>query len=526
MKQGLSRRECLFMLAKIAGSSAAIMHAAEALGIPQPVSSFNNNKLKKVSGKRPHVLILGAGISALVSAYELSRAGYSCEVLEASSRIGGRNMTLRHGDVIDEIGNRQICDFDDEPNLYFNAGPARLPAHHHGILHYCRELGVQLQVFNNYNRNCYTQDDNVFDGKPIRIGEYEADIQGFTNELLAKSLRHTKHLDAPFDESDFERMLQYVKTQGALDNEFKYQGSTLSGWQSGGVFAPGKMKTPRGFADLLKSNFWAGGMIFTQWADQEPAMMTPVGGMDSIVKHFLPHVQDKIKLNAQVQRIQNQDHGVDVQYMQHGQLKTTRGDYCLNCIPSEILSGIDHNFPDDYSHMMAKMHRGKLIKFGLQAKERFWEKDDIYNGISWTNQDITQIWYPEHGIFAKKGVLLGGYSWVPEIVDRFAAMSSSQRIESVLAQGEKIHPQYRQYIEKGVSICWHRMNHQLGCGTLWDDEHYAAGFELLQKPTGRHYLMGDQMALLEGWQEGAVQSAWYAMQDIEKRQSHKSGVSA
>ncbi|MFQ3198369.1 MAG: monoamine oxidase, partial [Paraglaciecola sp.] len=33
------------------------------------------------------------------------------------------------------------------------------------------------------------------------------------------------------------------------------------------------------------------------------------------------------------------------------------------------------------------------------------------------------------------------------------------------------------------------------------------------------YLMGDQMALLPGWQEGAVQSAWHAMLDIQQRES-------
>ena len=36
-------------------------------------------------------------------------------------------MTLRHGDLVDEIGNRHYCEFDDEPHMYFNAGAARIP---------------------------------------------------------------------------------------------------------------------------------------------------------------------------------------------------------------------------------------------------------------------------------------------------------------------------------------------------------------------------------------------------------------
>ena len=173
MKQGLTRRECLFLLAKVAGGSAAMMQAANVLGIEQPASTFQYNPLTKVSGKRPHVLILGAGVSALVSAYELSKAGYTCEILEASHRVGGRNLTVRHGDLIDEIGNRQICDFDDQPNLYFNCGPARLPAHHHGIMHYCKELKVPLQIFCNYNGSI-RRDRIYLQIKEIRQADYQA----------------------------------------------------------------------------------------------------------------------------------------------------------------------------------------------------------------------------------------------------------------------------------------------------------------------------------------------------------------
>ena len=525
-KQGITRRECLFLLAKVAGGSAAMMQVASVLGIEQPASTFQYKPLHKVPGKRPHVLILGAGISALVSAYELTKAGYTCEILEASHRVGGRNLTVRHGDLIDEIGNRQICDFDDQPNLYFNCGPARLPAHHHGIMHYCKELKVPLQMFCNYNRNCYTQDDASFDGEPLRIGDYETDIMGFTSEIIAKSMTTAGHLDSPVGEADFERILEYVKVQGDLNDAMEYHGSNRSGFASGGVFAPGKLKPTRGFADLLKSNFWAGAMQFIHIADQAPAMMTPVGGMDSIIKHFLPHVRTMITLHAQVQKVELLDNGVEVAYVHKGKTKVARGDYCLNSIPSEILSGIENNFPADYSEKMAMMTRDKLIKFGLQAKERFWEKEDIYAGISWTNQDITQIWYPEHGTFAEKGVLLGGYSWEPEIVDRFAAMSPEARIEAAISQGEKVHPNYRQYIEKGISVCWHRMNHMLGCGTYWTPEIYDAAFATLQAPAKRHYLIGDQIARLPAWQEGAVQSAWHAMLDIQQRESARSASKA
>ncbi|MBC3840179.1 NAD(P)-binding protein [Streptacidiphilus sp. 4-A2] len=44
---------------------------------------------------RGSVLILGAGVAGLTAAFELCRRGYTCTVLEAQNRVGGRNRTAR-----------------------------------------------------------------------------------------------------------------------------------------------------------------------------------------------------------------------------------------------------------------------------------------------------------------------------------------------------------------------------------------------------------------------------------------------
>jgi hypothetical protein len=47
------------------------------------------------------VIIVGAGMSGLVSGYELKREGYDIEILEMSQRYGGRVKTLNHDDGFD-----------------------------------------------------------------------------------------------------------------------------------------------------------------------------------------------------------------------------------------------------------------------------------------------------------------------------------------------------------------------------------------------------------------------------------------
>ena len=100
----LTRRALLETIGRTSGIGAAYM-AMEALGLalPTPVGA-ENFELPRTSGDGRSVVILGAGIAGLVSAYELQRAGYRVTVLEARNRIGGRSWTIRGGDRIVQNG--------------------------------------------------------------------------------------------------------------------------------------------------------------------------------------------------------------------------------------------------------------------------------------------------------------------------------------------------------------------------------------------------------------------------------------
>jgi monoamine oxidase len=225
-----------------------------------------------------------------------------------------------------------------------------------------------------------------------------------------------------------------------------------------------------------------------------------------------------------VKSVMLRDGGVDVVYEKDGEEHRIEADYCFNCIPSHLMVGIKNNFTEEYRQALKFIRRGEAYKGAFQMKERFWEKQNIYGGITWTNQAIRQLWYPPHGIHKDKGVMLAAYDYGGGM--HFTRMTQDERIEAMLQQGEKVHPEYRDMAEHGVTIAWHRMNHMLGCSARWrgfGTEEAELTYERLQQPLGNHYVIGDQVSHHPAWMESAIQSAHFAINHMDQRVRQQSG---
>lgn len=514
----VTRREFLNLIAATSGT-ATVMRVGAALGIMPAAAAAATPELLQQTGSRRKVVILGAGLSGLAVAYELGRAGYDCTVLEASHRPGGRVFTVRAGTLIDEIGNPQYCEFDDDPNLYFNAGAARIPSTHSTTLHYCKELEVDLQVFINENKTSYIQDDNLFGGKPIRNGDLTTNARGFMAELMAKGFEAAQ-MDEPFTAAEAQAILNMIGSFGDLNQDGRFSGSgraTYSGNTALDYLGHPEQQEMLNIRDLLKTNAMRQ-VLSDNEGETGPMLMTPVGGMDKIPYAFVRELGEKVKFRAPVRSVTVKDAGVDVVYAQDGQEILIEADYCFNCIPTHLMTGIKNNFPAEYVKAMKHIRRGVAFKGAFQAKERFWEKENIYGGITWTNQPIRQIWYPSHGIHKAKGILLAAYDYGNGM--GFTRMTQAERLEAMIAQGEKVHPQYRSMVEKGITIAWHRMDHMLGCSARWGQMTPEAEnfYSMLQTPLhGRHFFIGDQISRHSAWMEAAFQSAHFSMRELDRR---------
>lgn len=523
-KPPMSRRDLFGMIGTMAGS-AVMLQAMNSLAYGAEAGYDGPPKL---SGdvKGATVLVLGSGLAGMVSAYELKKAGYKVQILEYQNRAGGRNWSLYGGDKYTELGGfTQNVQFDK--GLYLNPGPWRIPYHHQGILHYCKMLGVALEPFIQSNVNAYIHSTKAFGGKPQRYRHVHADFHGGVAELLAKTTRQ-QALDGAVTKEDQEILLAALRQWGALDANYQYRSNEQSNGRRGYDFDPGggltsepTLSKPIAFQDVLRSGLWRSIPAAYGYETQQ-TMFQPVGGMGMIGKAFGEHLKEIIQYNSKVTEIRQDANGVTVSYIdtvKGGAPMTAKADYLVCTIPASVLSQIPiTGIGAKLKTAIGNLSYSSSVKVGLQFKRRFWEEDEqIYGGISYTDQPNSTIAYPASGYFSSgKGVLLGAYAFGPNAY-RFASLSPEQRIAKSLEYGAKIHPQYPKEFETGASVAWHRVPWILGCAGAWTEDLRDQYYNDLCALDGRIVLAGEHASRIPAWMEGAVLSASDAVRRLHAR---------
>jgi monoamine oxidase len=535
----LTRREFLMRAGQAGGYGAAfvLMQSLGLLAIPEAVGEAG--PLRLVDGKGTRVVILGGGIAGLVAAYELGKAGWSCTILEARQRPGGRNWSIRNGTEVDFTdGTRQTCAFEE--GHYFNAGPARLPSTHHTMLGYCRELGVALEVEVNSSRSALMQSDKLNGGVAVPERRVVNDTRGHVSELLAKCVKKGA-LDEEIDVDDRERMIEFLRQYGDLNPDLLFRGTDRSGYKvpPGATKQTPVVNDPLAMRELLDANLWTG-MLVEEVIEWQPTMFQPVGGMDRIPFAFASRLDSVIRYGAVVSRIRQSDSGVAVTYSDgSGADQTLNADYCICAMPLTIARTLDADFSEPIRAILDKVQYDSAYKIAWEAP-RFWEKEaNIFGGISYLQQTVDLAWYPSARFFSPSGVVIGGYSIevppalgaLPDLLSKtalaertqlangyaFAALPSMQaKLDASRRSIELLHPGHGKDLANPVYVSWGHIPHNLGSwiSLNWNDEKALA---TLQSPDRRVYFAGDHTSRLVGWQEGAALSAYRVINQLGER---------
>jgi monoamine oxidase len=516
-----TRREFLHKIAAVGGYSATFL-TMQALGLTPAVAATMPLTLKKEQhGTR--VVVLGAGVAGMSAAYELNKAGYDVVVLEAHTRSGGRNWTIRGGDKLElNDGTVQNCAWDRGRDMYWNAGPARLPARHETILGYVREFGIPLEVEINTTREAFMYNEKANGGQRVQMRQAMNDTRGWVSELLAKAIDRGA-LDKEITGADKERVFAFLKQYGDLTPDKLFKGTDRSGWKTErNAEHTGTGKDPMPLSVLLDMDLW-NGVIFEDIIDQQATMFQPVGGMDAIPKAFEKRLGKIIRFNSPVTALKRKGKGVEVTYLDKntGKTKMIEAAYCLNTIALPILAKIPADFSKAHADAIRAVHYHESVKVAWQAP-RFWEKDDnLYGGISWIKGPTNMIWYPSGGMFNDLGVLVSAYA-SGKTGDFMSAQPLAAQFEMTRKVVEGAHPGKSGQLTKPMAIAWKKVPHVLGAAP-----EYEAGqenvFATLSQPDGPFYFGGDAVARMGNWQEATIAGTRRAMNMME---AHRLAVKA
>lgn len=509
-------------------------------------------------GKGEHVVILGAGVGGLALAYMLlSQTNYRVTVLEALDRVGGRSLTLRPGDTFTEVMEvngketaiTQKCEFENEEGEpyppYLNAGPGRIPSGHVNVLNFCKEIGVDLEVYimetrsNRFYSEKGFEDKGDGDREAVKINrQIFNDTQGHVAAMIYESEKANQGPDG--EETPLQKLMF---SYGNLSKEEETRGQYLGSSRSGYVRLPEAGMAPEdqddflppiALNDLLNSEFW--NYSFYQPLDWlwQATSFQPVGGMDMIEKGFQKAIEElieqgkpgELKLECPVKRVKRTKSGFKVEFTEGGKKASVSGTQCVSNIPIPLLQGkVDaRDFSASYGSALASVFSTPdflrpTCKVGWQAERNLWQNTKvsdvdpvipIFGGISYTSDEMTQMWYPSDCFHAHFGVLTGAYNY-NDTAAKWGRLTPDFRLKIAQQNAENLHGKvFADNLKHGVSIAWQNIPTQKGGWVDWEklpeDEQTKAYNELLKEDDG-FFIIGDQVSELPGWKEGAVASA-------------------
>lgn len=486
----LSRREFVRLCALAAGGALAprLVHGAvpalERRGAPQ------------------HVLVLGAGLAGLCSAFLLQQAGHRVTLLEARLRPGGRVCTVREP-------------FAD--GLHAELGPARIPEAHARMRAWVDKFGLELERFDPATGDHI----DYVEGRRVRYPAhappgFDAYAWDFTPRELELGPQKVweryfaplrdkagdpasldwppKHL-APFDRVTLREYTHEAGLSAAVDRYFGL-----------------------GFDDPWGANFSALWVLrLIALADFSAPLYRIRGGLDLLPRAFARELAGTIRYGAAVTAIEQDAREVRAVVERSGQREVVRGDRAIVTIPFSVLRDVE--LPASLSpgkrRAIGEMQYDMLARVILQLRERPWEKDGL---AGWARTDLpSELWNVSHdrpGPRALYGVYLKGAS-----ANALLPLDEEARVAFAARHVEAVFPGVAAAVEGGVSKHWYQDPWARGAHAGLAPGQVMALMPHVHTVEGRLHFAGEHTSPWQGWMEGALDSGERAAREVNAAQS-------
>ncbi|XP_053562468.1 amine oxidase [flavin-containing] A [Bombina bombina] len=444
------------------------------------------------------VIVIGGGISGLSSAKLLAENGLNVVVLEAQDRVGGRTHTIRNKTV-----------------SYVDVGGSYVGPTQNHILRMAKELGVQTYKVNTNGRLVEHAKGKSYTFYGALPPVYNPLVLLDLNNLIRTMDNWGKEIpaDAPWKApraAEWDKMTMkefidktcYTSATKRFAELFVNLVVTAETHQISALWFLWYIKICDGTARVFS----------TENGGQERKF---VGGSGQISEKMHERLQDRVKLQKPVVRIDQSGDNVIVETLNH---EIFEGKYVISAIPPPLTTKIHFTpeLPAMRNQLIQRIPMGSVIKCMVYYKEAFWRKMGLC-GCMIIEDDDTPIGYtlddtkPDGSVPAIIGFILARKA------TSLALLSKEERkrkicecYAKVLGTEEALHPVH--YEEKD----WCKEQYSGGCYTAYFPPGIMTQYgSIIRKPVGKIFFAGTETATTwSGYMEGAVQAGERAAREI------------
>ena len=444
------------------------------------------------------IIVIGAGMAGLSTAFELSALGHEVTVLEARTRPGGRVFTLRES-------------FAD--GLYADAGAMQVYDSHIRVQKYITLFGLELD--------------------PIR-----ATAPGSLMHLMGHRIA-TKAGDPPqwpFPLNDDEKTLTtgglYAKyitpqlkavhaadTQGRLLAQYgKYDQMTFADYLRGQGASPAAIKIlnlglPVGLGDGGEHHSALNLLREAAYRSIRTQSFTIRGGTDRLPKALASRLGDRVHYGSPVVRIEQEASGVRVIAMARGSSRTFSADRVICAVPYAVLRTVAFlpALSRDTRAAIEELPNTSVVKVFVQTRTRFWLAEGQSGGAS-TDLPLTLLSERTINQSGSRGILEAYVAGAA--ARRLCPLSQEERLRAVTTDLVKLFPAIADQYEAGTSKCWDEDEWSRGAYAWFRPGQMTRFLPTLGKAEGRIHFAGDHTSPMPGWMEGALHSAERVVKEV------------
>jgi monoamine oxidase len=452
---------------------------------------------RAAQGKR--VLVAGAGLAGLATAYELALRGYQVTVIEARNRPGGRVFTMREP-------------FDD--GLRIELGGETLGNGYKRFLNYCNKFAI---VTEEAEADAFRPLPLIMKGQfyasgvapsPHPYGLAGDEAKFSPPSLLSRHFRVWAEALAknPARAADFDKLsvADLLRVEGVSEQAIRLMNMSLNYNDIETVSVAGALFDLRRRAN--------GGTKIVRVRDGNSAL--PEAFVRELLKAGV-----KINYNTALLAVEHDANGIRAAVRSaNGRRSTISAEHFVSTLPAPPLRRVRFTpaLPDAQTIAIRLLPYTRITKIYVQAKRANWDKNGYGSGI-WTDTPAERIL----NVAGKPGQERSLFAlWLDGLGTLKAdKMPDAARVKWGLQTFKDVLPACAADAEKGATVSWANDRWAGGAYAHFQKNQHAAFFPVLQKPFGVLHFAGEHTAEQNNGMEGALESAERVVREIEKAEA-------